>query len=154
MTRAGSEGTASTEERMIHSRFTPGVADKEAEQAQEMQLLASFFPFCSSTRQFSACACLEVALPADRGHCAGSPESKGMQQAKKAILYQADNAESEHKLGFQAGISGEDTSWEMQLSKTLVRERTISWRDEWMSWLRKLSADHFWRWQLSELTVQ
>lgn len=96
---------------MIHSRFTPGVADKAAEQAQEMQLPASFFPFCSFTRPFSACVCLEeVALPADRGHCAGSPESKGMQQGKKAILYQADNAESEHKLGSQAGVSGEDTS--------------------------------------------
>jgi len=55
--------------------------------------------------------CLEeVALPADRGHCAGSPEGKGKREGKKAIPYQVDNAESEYKLGSQADISEEAIS--------------------------------------------
>lgn len=99
------------------------------------------FSFCSSSQQLSAYVCLEeVARPVDRGHCAGSPEGKGKQEEKKAILHQMHDAESEYKLGSQADISGEAISWRMSLSEALVREGAISWSSEWMSWLRKLSV--------------
>lgn len=52
--------------------------------------------------------CLEEAvLPVDRGYRASSPEDKGKQEGKKAILHQTDHAESEYELGSQADISGE-----------------------------------------------
>lgn len=85
--------------------------------------------------------CLEeISLPADRDHCAGSPEGKGKQEGKKAIPDQIDDAETEFKLGSQADISGEAISWGMSLSEVLFREKAISWSSKWVGWLRKLSV--------------
>lgn len=69
------------------------------------------FSFCSSRQQLSAYVCLEeISLPADRDHCAGSPEGKGKQEGKKPIPDQLDDAETEFRLGSQADISGEAIS--------------------------------------------
>lgn len=96
------------------------------------------FHSASSSQQLSAYVCLEEAvLPADRGYRASSPEGKGKQEGKKAILHQTMQSQSTSWDPRQTFLGKPYGGWGWE---RLWSERRLLAVSEWMGWLKKLSG--------------